>query len=162
MGQSDTASTSAARLRLLQEEMALPRRGAEPGMPRATAVFPPAPVNLGLLAHIQRSVTELVHETRAVAPDAGPAPAEASAVYAWMTAHTSHLDDARAQYRQAVVYRQGLEHALLAGDETVIRRGEDVLAEVKSSWCCLDAETLRPARLAREIVQHFFPSDAKA
>ena len=46
--------------------------------------------------------------------------------------------------------------------ETVIRRGEDVLAEVKSSWCCLDAETLRPARLAREIVQHFFPSDAKA
>lgn len=46
--------------------------------------------------------------------------------------------------------------------ETVIRRGEDVLAEVKSSWCCLDAETLRPARLAREIVQRFFPSDAPA
>ncbi len=46
--------------------------------------------------------------------------------------------------------------------ETVIRRGEDVLAEVKSSWCCLDAETLRPARLAREIVQHFFPADARA
>ena len=45
--------------------------------------------------------------------------------------------------------------------ETVIRRGEDVLAEVKSSWCCLDADTLRPARLAREIVQHFFPATAK-
>ena len=45
--------------------------------------------------------------------------------------------------------------------ETVIRRGEDVLAEVKSSWCCLDADTLRPARLAREIVQHFFPVAAK-
>ena len=27
--------------------------------------------------------------------------------------------------------------------ETIIKRGEDVLAEVKSSWCCLDAETLR-------------------
>ncbi|WP_137897294.1 thioesterase family protein [Sphingomonas sp. 2SG] len=40
--------------------------------------------------------------------------------------------------------------------ETVIRRGEEVLAEVKSSWCCLDAETLRPARLAREIVEQFF------
>lgn len=46
--------------------------------------------------------------------------------------------------------------------ETVIRRGEDVLAEVKSSWCCLDADTLRPARLARDIVQHFFPVDAKS
>ncbi len=40
--------------------------------------------------------------------------------------------------------------------ETVIRRGEDVLAEVKSSWCCLDAETLRPARLAREVIDRFF------
>ena len=45
--------------------------------------------------------------------------------------------------------------------ETVIRRGEEVLAEVKSSWCCLDADTLRPARLAREIVQHFFPATVK-
>lgn len=40
--------------------------------------------------------------------------------------------------------------------ETVIRRGEEVLAEVKSSWCCLDAETLRPARLARSVVERFF------
>lgn len=40
--------------------------------------------------------------------------------------------------------------------ETVIRRGEEVLAEVKSSWCCLDAETLRPARLARSVVDRFF------
>jgi len=39
---------------------------------------------------------------------------------------------------------------------TVIHRGEDVLAEVKSSWCCLDAETLRPARLAQGIVDRFF------
>ena len=40
--------------------------------------------------------------------------------------------------------------------ETVIRRGEDVLAEVKSSWCCIDASTLRPARLAREVIERFF------
>lgn len=40
--------------------------------------------------------------------------------------------------------------------ETVIRRGEEVLAEVKSSWCCLDAQTLRPARLARSVVERFF------
>ena len=41
--------------------------------------------------------------------------------------------------------------------ETIIKRGEDVLAEVKSSWCCLDAETLRPSRLASSVVEHFFP-----
>ena len=41
--------------------------------------------------------------------------------------------------------------------QTVIKRGEDVLAEVKSSWCCLDAATLRPARLATSVVERFFP-----
>lgn len=38
---------------------------------------------------------------------------------------------------------------------TVIRRGEDVLAEVRSSWCCIDAKTLRPARLAKELIARF-------
>ncbi len=40
---------------------------------------------------------------------------------------------------------------------TVIKRGEDVIAEVKSSWCCLDAQTMRPARLAANVVERFFP-----
>jgi len=38
---------------------------------------------------------------------------------------------------------------------TMIKRGEDVLAEVKSSWCCLDAQTLRPARIAKDIASLF-------
>jgi acyl-CoA thioester hydrolase len=40
--------------------------------------------------------------------------------------------------------------------DTVIRRGEEVLAEVKSSWCCIDAETLRPARIAKDVQAYFF------
>ncbi|WP_448663607.1 acyl-CoA thioesterase [Sphingomonas sp. CJ20] len=40
--------------------------------------------------------------------------------------------------------------------ETVIRRGGDVLAEVKSSWCCIDAQTHRPARLAKDVIDKFF------
>ena len=40
---------------------------------------------------------------------------------------------------------------------TVIKRGEEVLAEVNSQWCCLDAVTRRPARLAREIAARFLP-----
>ncbi|BCA58357.1 acyl-CoA thioesterase [Sphingomonas sp. HMP6] len=43
--------------------------------------------------------------------------------------------------------------------ETIIKRGEDVLAEVKSSWCCLDATTLRPARLAQGVIDRFFAKD---
>ena len=46
--------------------------------------------------------------------------------------------------------------------ETIIRRGDEVLAEIKSSWCSLDAETLRPARLAASVVERFFPKDDAA
>ena len=42
---------------------------------------------------------------------------------------------------------------------TVIKRGEETVAEVKSSWCCLDAVTKRPARLARDIADRFLPRD---
>ncbi|NIJ21005.1 acyl-CoA thioester hydrolase [Sphingomonas naasensis] len=46
--------------------------------------------------------------------------------------------------------------------ETVIRRGSEVLAEVKSSWCCVDAETLKPSRLARDVIDHFFTKTDEA
>ena len=39
---------------------------------------------------------------------------------------------------------------------TVIKRGEDGLADVKSSWCCLDAETLRLARIGEHLREVFF------
>ena len=40
---------------------------------------------------------------------------------------------------------------------TVLKRGDDVLSEISSTWCCLDASSLRPARLAREVVRRFLP-----
>ena len=43
--------------------------------------------------------------------------------------------------------------------ETIIRRGDEVLAEIKSSWCSLDAETLRPSRIAANVTEHFFRRD---
>ena len=39
--------------------------------------------------------------------------------------------------------------------ETIIRRGDEILAHVKSRWCCLDARTLRPTRLGGDIVRRF-------
>jgi acyl-CoA thioester hydrolase len=46
--------------------------------------------------------------------------------------------------------------------ETLIKRGETVLAEVKSSWCCIDAKTLRPARVGKDTVAHFFGGSTSA
>lgn len=43
-----------------------------------------------------------------------------------------------------------------ASYETLVRRGEEIIAEVKSTWCCLDAETRRPVRPAREVIDRFF------
>jgi acyl-CoA thioester hydrolase len=42
---------------------------------------------------------------------------------------------------------------------TIIKRGDQIVAEVSSSWCCLDAVTKRPARLARDIADRFLPRD---
>src|SRR3954469_8855099 len=39
----------------------------------------------------------------------------------------------------------------------VLKRGGEVLTEVRSCWCCLDAASLRPARLARDIAARFLP-----
>lgn len=47
-------------------------------------------------------------------------------------------------------------HGARAFYQTVIRRGEEVLAEVRSSWCCVDARTHRPARLSDQIIARFF------
>ena len=44
--------------------------------------------------------------------------------------------------------------------DTVIRRGDEILAEVKSRWCCLDAETLRPKRVEADVIQHFLAEAA--
>lgn len=43
---------------------------------------------------------------------------------------------------------------------TVIKRGEEVLAEVTSTWCCLDRVSQRPVRLALDVVRRFLPEPA--
>ena len=39
--------------------------------------------------------------------------------------------------------------------ETIVRRGAEILAEVRSSWCCVDAETHRPVRIGKSIIERF-------
>jgi acyl-CoA thioester hydrolase len=85
------------------------------------------------------------------------APADAVASHLWV-ALKHEISYRRPAFLKdtivADVIAEGMEGAR-AFFRTVVRRGEDVLAEVKSSWCCLDATTKRPARLARDIVARF-------
>ncbi|GGA48274.1 acyl-CoA thioesterase [Sphingomonas psychrolutea] len=89
------------------------------------------------------------------------APADAVASHAWVALRheityrkPTFLDDEVI----ATVLLEKVQGAR-AFYETIIKRGEEVLAEVKSSWCCLDATTLRPARLAQGVIDKFFAKD---
>lgn len=41
---------------------------------------------------------------------------------------------------------------------TVISRGEEVLAEARSAWCCIDVATLKPARIGEHLRSFFIAS----
>ncbi len=42
--------------------------------------------------------------------------------------------------------------------DTTIRRGQEVIAEIKSRWCCVDALSKQPARVTAEVIACFFPA----
>ena len=88
------------------------------------------------------------------------APAEAVAQHLWVA--LKH----EISYRKPAFLDDGVIAEVIAERvhgartffSTIIRRGEEILADVHSSWCCLDATTKRPARLARDIAARFLPS----
>lgn len=86
------------------------------------------------------------------------APAEAVASHLWVALKHEITYRRPAFLEDDVVATVLLEkvQGARAFYETVIKRGSEVLAEVKSSWCCVDAETLRPARVAQSVIDHFF------
>ena len=88
------------------------------------------------------------------------APAEDVARHLWVALKHEITYRKPAFLDDAVIATVILEkvHGARAFYDTVIRRGETVLAEVKSSWCCLDAETLRPSRIAENIRERFLGS----
>jgi acyl-CoA thioester hydrolase len=89
------------------------------------------------------------------------APAEAVTQHLWVALKHEITYRKPAFLEDQVIATVILEkvHGARAFYETLIRRGEDVLAEVKSSWCCIDAATLRPARIAQDIAERFFPKN---
>jgi acyl-CoA thioester hydrolase len=89
------------------------------------------------------------------------APAEALAERAWVALKHEITYRKPAFLDDEVIARTVLEHyqGARAFYHTVIERGGEVLAEVKSCWCCIDTETLRPARIGTELRRFFFPGE---
>ncbi|MEU1327164.1 hypothetical protein [Streptomyces microflavus] len=112
--------TTAQRLRLLQAEFTQhQRRGPGDGR-TATRTESPAPLNLGVVDYITSATTEVVEHTRSMAPDAQPFAGPLPSLYAWSRQQTANLDAERQAASEALIYRQGLEHALAMGDTNVV------------------------------------------
>ncbi|WP_260924606.1 acyl-CoA thioesterase [Novosphingobium sp. 9] len=46
--------------------------------------------------------------------------------------------------------------------DTTIRRGSEVIAEIQSRWCCIDALSRRPVRVSEQVRSCFFPEGENA
>lgn len=123
--------------------------------------FPVAiePVDIDFMGHVNNaSYLKWVQEA-VLSHWRGIAPPDAVAAHLWVALKHEITYRKPAFLDDQVVATVLLEkiHGASAFYQTVIRRGEEVLAEVRSRWCCLDAVTQRPTRLAATIVQRFFP-----
>jgi acyl-CoA thioester hydrolase len=120
-----------------------------------------APADIDHMGHVNNSVYLKWVQDAVVDYWQAVAPAEAIAAHLWVALkheityrRPAFLDDVVV----ADVFAEQVKGAR-AFFSTVIRRGEEVVAEVKSCWCCLDARTGKPARLAGDIARRFVPGE---
>ena len=113
--------------------------------------------DIDFMGHVNNAVYLSWVQESVIAYWRAVAPAEAVGNHLWVALKHEISYRRPAFLKDAVVadvIAEGMEGAR-AFFRTVVRRGEEVLAEVKSCWCCLDSATKRPARLARETVARF-------
>lgn len=121
-----------------------------------------APEDIDFMGHVNNSVYLKWVQDAVVSHWQKFAPAEAVARHLWVALKHEIEYRRPAFLGDNVVATTVLESIQGARSfyRTAIRRGEDVLAEVQSSWCCLDAATMRPARIAKDLAARFLGADA--
>ena len=119
-----------------------------------------APEDIDFMGHVNNARYLGWVQDAVLAHWRGLAPAEEVASKAWVALKHEITYRKPAFLEDSVVANPVLESfaGARAFYHTVIRRGEEVLAEVRSSWCCIDAQTLRPARIGDHLREFFFPA----
>lgn len=90
------------------------------------------------------------------------APTEAVAQHLWV-ALKHEITYRKPTFLQDVVVAEVIAEKVegaRAFFRTILRRGDEVLSEISSCWCCVDAATRRPVRLALDIARRFLPPSA--
>jgi acyl-CoA thioester hydrolase len=116
-----------------------------------------APANIDHMGHVNNAVYLSWVQDAVVKHWERFAPTEAQGKYLWVA--LKH----EITYRRAAFLDDNLVATVVlervagarAFYNTLIKRGEEVLAEVESIWCSVDAATHRPIRLAREVIRSF-------
>lgn len=130
MGIEDTATigsaaTAAARVRELSASQTAPRSRSyiQVAHHSGPAVSSP-PTHLGIVDHVVASRQEIVAHVHAAVPAeelARPVPQVQADVYTWFDEHTVMMDARAQRVAEAIMVRQALEAAILAGDLDVVR-----------------------------------------
>ena len=128
-------------------------------MPKAAFHYPVGirPDDIDHMGHVNNSVYLKWVQEAVVRYWESLAPPDAIARHLWV-ALSHDIQYRRPTFLDDIVFADVIAERVEGAKAlftTVIKRGEDVLAEVKSSWCCLDSVTRRPARLARDIAARF-------
>jgi hypothetical protein len=120
--EDSAAATASGRMKIVHDNFLT--RGRPPiGTGRhATATEAPAPLDLDILDYIEAKTAETIAFTHQVAPDADRAPREPSEVPRWAVEATATAGPYEQQARDALLYKQALESALLMGEKWRIRR----------------------------------------
>ncbi len=118
------------------------------------------PADIDHMGHVNNSVYLKWVQDAVVDYWRSVAPADAVASHLWV-ALKHEITYLKPTFLQDVVVAEVIAEKVQGARAmftTVVRRGEEKLSEIKSSWCCLDAASLRPARLAREVIARFLPA----
>lgn len=116
-----------------------------------------APANIDHMGHVNNAVYLSWVQDAVVKHWERFAPAEAIEKYLWVA--LKH----EITYRRAAFLEDNLVATVVlervagarAFYNTLIKRGEEVLAEVQSTWCSVDSATHRPIRIARNVIRDF-------
>ena len=120
------------------------------------------PADIDHMGHVNNSVYLKWVQDAVVDYWRSVAPADAVASHLWV-ALKHEITYLKPTFLQDVVVAEVIAEKVQGARAmftTVVRRGEEKLSEIKSSWCCLDAASLRPARLARAVIARFLPPGA--
>lgn len=132
-------------------------RGAPPSGPLTDHPVTIRAEDIDHMGHVNNAVYLQWVQAAVIAHWERIADAEAVARHLWVALKHEITYRRPAFLTDAIVATTGIEAAVGAKAQfhTLIRRGDQLVAEVTSLWCCLDGQSHRPVRLPKPTLARF-------